>query len=106
MYEYSRSGNPTREVLEQCLAALENGKHGLAFASGLGATTAVTQMLKSGDHLLAADDMYGGTNRLFSNVTKNQGIEVTFADFVHLDKLKDGLRPNTKVYTSLWYTEK
>lgn len=54
-------------------------------------------MLKLGDHLLAADDMYGGTNRLFSNVTRNQGIDVTFADFVDLEQLKKGLKPNTKV---------
>lgn len=67
-YEYGRSGNPTRGVLETCLAKLDGGKHGLAFASGLGATTAITQMLSSGDNILSADDIYGGTNRLFSKI--------------------------------------
>lgn len=64
-YEYGRSGNPTRCVLEECIASLDNGKHGMCFASGLGATTCIFAMLSHGDHIVCGDDMYGGTNRLF-----------------------------------------
>lgn len=64
-FEYGRSGNPTRNVLEECLAALDGGKHGFAFSSGLGATTTLLGLLKAGDHILSGDDVYGGTNRLF-----------------------------------------
>lgn len=63
-FEYSRSGNPTRNVLEKCLASLDNGRYGLTFSSGLGATTAVLTMLSNGDHIVIGDDIYGGTNRL------------------------------------------
>src|SRR3970282_740208 len=64
-YEYSRTGNPTRTALEACLAALEEGKHGLAFASGMAATDAIIRLLSPGDHVLAGNDVYGGTFRLF-----------------------------------------
>ncbi|XP_017472292.1 PREDICTED: cystathionine gamma-lyase-like [Rhagoletis zephyria] len=63
-YEYSRSGNPTRNVLESCLAALEGGKYGLTFSSGLGAAMTVFSMLSNGDHIVVGDDVYGGTGRL------------------------------------------
>lgn len=64
-FEYGRSGNPTRNALEECLAALDGGKHALTFASGLGATTTLVSLLASGDHIISSDDVYGGTNRLF-----------------------------------------
>lgn len=67
-FEYSRSGNPTRAVLETALAKLDNAEYGLCFASGLGANTSITHLLKSGDHILCCDDVYGGTNRYFSKV--------------------------------------
>ena len=65
LYEYSRCGNPTRQCLEECLASLEKAKYALTFASGLGATTTLMFMLKSGDHIVSIDDVYGGTGRLF-----------------------------------------
>ncbi len=65
LYEYSRCGNPTRQCLEECLASLEKAKYALTFSSGLGATTTLMFMLKSGDHIVSIDDVYGGTGRLF-----------------------------------------
>jgi len=79
-YEYSRTGNPTRKALEDALASLEGGKHGLAFASGRAATTAVFSILKKGDHVIAGDDIYGGTYRLLEKVFRRWGLEVTYAD--------------------------
>jgi cystathionine beta-lyase/cystathionine gamma-synthase len=79
-YEYSRTGNPTRRTLESCLASLEEGEYGLAFASGMAAIVAVLSILRPGDHVVAAEDIYGGTYRLFERVYKQQGISVTYAD--------------------------
>ncbi|MDZ4677388.1 MAG: cystathionine gamma-synthase [Oligoflexia bacterium] len=96
-YEYSRTHNPTRKALEDNIAALEGGKHGLAFASGCAATTTVIQMLKAGDHVVCSDDVYGGTNRLFSKVINNNGIEFSFVDLTDLEKFKKSIKPNTKM---------
>ncbi|KAI8117896.1 hypothetical protein FF38_02166 [Lucilia cuprina] len=96
-FEYSRSGNPTRNVLEQCLASLDNAKFGLTFSSGLGASTAVLTMLSSGDHIVVGDDVYGGTNRLIRQVASRLGIEATFADSTNLEEFKNAIRPNTKL---------
>ena len=71
-FDYSRAGNPTRARYEACLAALENGEHGFAFASGLAASDAVIRTLQPGDHVLCSDDVYGGTFRLFERILKNQ----------------------------------
>lgn len=79
-YEYSRSGNPTREALEACLAALEGGRHGFAFASGSAATLTLLHTLSPGDHVVSGDDVYGGTFRLFDKVLKPMGVETTFLD--------------------------
>src|SRR5947207_13813934 len=79
-YEYSRSGNPTRTALETCLAALEGGERGLAFASGLAATTAVLSLLKPGDEVVAAADLYGGTYRLLERVFKPWGLVSRYTD--------------------------
>src|SRR5215213_3948757 len=79
-YEYSRSGNPTRAALETCLAALEGGERGLAFASGLAATTAVLSLLRPGDEVAAAADLYGGTYRLLDKVFKPWGLESRYTD--------------------------
>src|SRR6516162_8190359 len=79
-YEYSRSGNPTRTALETCLAALEGGDRGLAFASGLAATTAVLSLLKPGDGVAAAADLYGGTYRLLERVFKPWGLVARYTD--------------------------
>src|SRR5688572_21938508 len=89
-YEYSRSGNPTRAALETCLASLEGGERGLAFASGLAATTAVLSLLKPGDEVVAAADLYGGTYRLLERVFKPWGLVTHYtedaspADFTRL----------------------
>src|SRR5713101_6973470 len=82
-YEYSRSGNPTRQALETCLAALEGGERGLAFASGLAATTAVFSILKPGDEVAAAADLYGGTYRLLERVFKSWGLVARYTDDLH-----------------------
>lgn len=97
-FEYGRSGNPTRDVLEKCLASLDNGKHGLTFSSGLGVTTTVITMLSSGDHIVAGDDLYGGTNRLLRNVAMKMNIEVDFVDCTDLAKVEAAVKPNTKLF--------
>nr|CAD7433071.1 unnamed protein product [Timema monikensis] len=96
-YEYGRSGNPSRSVLEKCLASLDGAKHALTFSSGLGATTAVVQLLNAGDHIICVDDVYGGTNRLFSTIAARMNIETTFVDATIVDNIKNALRANTKL---------
>ncbi|XP_020815165.1 cystathionine gamma-lyase-like [Drosophila serrata] len=96
-YEYSRSGNPTRNVLETCFASLDNAKYGLTFSSGLGATTAVLTMLSSGDHIIMGDDVYGGTNRLIRQVATRLGISASFVDPTKLDAIKAAVKPETKL---------
>jgi len=96
-YEYSRSGNPTREALEKNLAALENGKYAFAFSSGLAAMTNILLLLKQGDHLLSIDDVYGGSRRLFTKVFGDFGLEFTFADFCQGKEILPHLTKNTKV---------
>ncbi len=99
-YEYSRSGNPTRTALEECLAALEGGSRGLAFASGLAAEdTALRTLLQPGDHIVVPDDAYGGTFRLIARVLSRWGVEHTPAALADLDAVRAAIRPNTKV---LW----
>ena len=96
-WEYSRTHNPTRRAYEDCLASLESGKFGFAFASGCAATTTIMHMLKSGDHVIAMDDMYGGTFRLFDKVMKHTGLEFTFADLTVTDNFTQAIKPNTKL---------
>src|SRR5689334_56033 len=79
-FEYARTDNPTRRTLEQCIAALEGGKQGIAFGSGCAATTAITQLLRPGDHIVACDDVYGGTFRIFDKLTRPMGVDVTWVD--------------------------
>jgi cystathionine beta-lyase/cystathionine gamma-synthase len=98
-YEYSRTGNPTRTALEQCLASLENAAHGLAFASGLAATSAVLNLLSAGDHVVAAEDLYGGTYRLFERVYRRYGLDFTYVDAREPANLRAALRPETRL---LW----
>src|SRR5690606_1961912 len=74
-YEYSRTSNPTRKAYEDCLASLEEGVRGFAFASGCAATTTIMHLLKAGDHVVASDDMYGGSFRLFDKVIRHNGVE-------------------------------
>ncbi|KAL7017228.1 hypothetical protein ACKWTF_010294 [Chironomus riparius] len=96
-FEYSRSGNPTRNVLETCLAGLDNAKYALTFSSGLGTQTAILSMLKTGDGIITGDDIYGGTNRLFRNLAANMGIEVQFVDLTDLKNLEKAIKPNVKL---------
>ncbi|MBD2387943.1 cystathionine gamma-synthase [Cylindrospermum sp. FACHB-282] len=96
-YEYSRTGNPTRNALEQSLASIENGKFGLAFASGLAATTTVLSLLKTGDHIVAGDDLYGGTYRLLEKVVNNWGVKTTYIDIDNIPEFETAIQPNTKL---------
>lgn len=96
-FEYGRSGNPTRNTLEECLAALDGGKYGLTFASGLGATTTLVALLNHGDHIVSSDDVYGGTNRLLRQVVSRLGINTTFTDFTNIEKVKNAMQENTKM---------
>ena len=99
-YEYSRTANPTRTALEECMAALEGADHGLAFASGLAATMAVMSLLSPGDHIVAGDDLYGGTYRLFDNVLKEGNkLDFDYVDTTDPDSVERALRPETKM---LW----
>ncbi|MEM6559592.1 MAG: cystathionine gamma-synthase [Myxococcota bacterium] len=95
-FEYSRSQNPTRFALEANLAALEGAKHGVAFASGCAASTTVLHLLKHGDHVICADDVYGGTFRLFDKVIRHNGIDFSFVDLTDLDALRAAIRPETR----------
>jgi len=96
-YEYGRSGNPTRDVLEKCLAALDNAKHGITFSSGLAATSTITQMLSAGDHIVSMDDLYGGTNRYFRKVASKFNLETSFVDATDPTAVEKAMRPNTKM---------
>ncbi|MGO8995473.1 MAG: cystathionine gamma-synthase [Polyangiaceae bacterium] len=96
-FDYSRAGNPTREALEKCFAALEGGKHGVAFGSGCAATIAILLMLKSGDHVLVGDDVYGGTFRIFDKVMKQFGVSATFLDMSDPAKVRAALQPTTRL---------
>jgi cystathionine gamma-lyase len=96
-YDYSRAGNPTRTALEGCLAALEGARHGVAFGSGCAASTAVLLLLKAGDHVLVADDVYGGTFRIFDKVLAQFGISATFVDMTDPARVAASLLPNTRL---------
>ena len=99
-YEYSRSQNPTREAFERCVADLENGARGYAFASGLAAMSTVLELLDSGAHIVSSDDLYGGTFRLFERVRRRSaGLNFTFADLTDPQALRCAIRPETKM---LW----
>jgi len=95
-FDYSRSNNPTRKVLEDLIARLEHGSNGLAFSSGLAAIDAVLRLLNTGDHIVAVDDIYGGTYRLLHTVYKRFGVEVTQVDTSDLSVVQNAIQPNTK----------
>ncbi|WNV87069.1 cystathionine gamma-synthase [Umezawaea sp. Da 62-37] len=97
-FEYSRTGNPTRSALEECLASLEGGRHGRAFASGMAATdTALRSLLRPGDHVVIPNDAYGGTFRLLDKVMSHWGIEYTPVSLSDVDAVRAAVRPNTKL---------
>jgi cystathionine beta-lyase/cystathionine gamma-synthase len=99
-YEYSRTANPTREALETCLAALENAKYALAYASGLAATAAVCSLLKSGDHAIVFEEVYGGTFRLFKKLEESYGIEFSYLSCKSVHTLESAITPKTKL---VWF---
>lgn len=96
-YDYSRSGNPTREALEKTIAELEGGTRGLAFASGIAAISSAFMLLSSGDHIVITEDVYGGTFRFVTEVLPRFGIEHSFADFTDIDAITRAIQPNTKL---------
>ena len=96
-YEYSRASNPTRTALENALASIENGVRGLAFSSGLAATDCILRSLKAGDEVIAMDDLYGGTYRMFSRIYANSGIKFLFVDMTNLTKFEALINQNTKL---------
>ncbi len=95
-YEYSRTKNPTRQALEDCLAALEGAKYGAAFSSGCAAADAIMHLLDAGDHVVCSDDVYGGTFRLFDKVFKRQGLHFSFVDLSNPANLESAITPKTK----------
>jgi len=96
-WDYSRAGNPTRDRLQEALAALEGGKTGHVFGSGMAAITALVAPLHAGDHMICSHNVYGGTARLLDQVIRHYGIEVQYVDLADLDALKAALRPTTKL---------
>ena len=98
-YDYSRTANPTRKVLEDTIAQLEGGKAGFAFATGMAAETTAIHLLKAGDHVISGDDVYGGTYRLFQDVMPDFGLEFTFLRMDSRQRIEDAIRPNTRM---LW----
>ncbi|HEX7754013.1 MAG TPA: cystathionine gamma-synthase [Niabella sp.] len=96
-YDYSRAGNPTRTALERSLAALENAKHGLAFSSGVAATETVVKLLKPGDEVIAASDLYGGTYRLFSKIWEDYGIRFIYTNTSNIENIAGAVTDKTKL---------
>jgi cystathionine gamma-synthase len=95
-YDYSRLQNPTREELENTLARLENGNCGFAFASGMAAVATALELFKSGEHIIVSDDLYGGTYRLFEEISKEHGLDFTYVDTTDVRKIKEAIKSNTK----------
>lgn len=96
-FEYARSQNPTRKALEEALAIIENGKYGLAFSSGVAATDAVIKLLQPGDEIIAGNDMYGGTYRLFTKVFEKFGLKFHYVDMTNADNVRLYINQNTKL---------
>ncbi|NJW54533.1 aminotransferase class I/II-fold pyridoxal phosphate-dependent enzyme, partial [Salinimicrobium oceani] len=96
-FQYSRTGNPTRAALERSFASIENGKYGLAFASGLAALDAVIKLLKSGDEIISTNDLYGGSYRLFTRIFEKMGIRFHFVSMEDADGIEQYINENTKM---------
>jgi cystathionine gamma-lyase len=96
-FEYARTQNPTRFAWEHCVAALEKGRHGFAFSSGLAAISTVLHLLKSGDHVIASDDMYGGTYRIFERVFRDLGLDFTYVDMADPERIAAARKPTTRM---------
>ncbi len=96
-YDYARTGNPTRTALEACLAALEDAQYGLCFASGMAAIDTLLRLIMPGEHVLASDDVYGGTYRLFTRVLREYGLSFDFVELADLDRVRAAIKPNTRL---------
>lgn len=96
-FEYSRTGNPTRAALETCMASLEEGTYGLAFASGMAAETAILSLLSAGDHIVSCDDTYGGTYRIFERVMRRYNVEASYVAASNVAAFEKAIRPHTKM---------
>lgn len=96
-FDYTRSSNPTRQVLEENLALLENGRYGVCYASGMSAVDAVMKLLKAGDHVVCSDDVYGGVSRHFNQVLTTYGLTFTYVDSTDPKNIEDAIRPETKL---------
>jgi len=96
-FDYTRSSNPTRQVLEDNLAALESGRHGVCFASGMSAVDAVMKLFQAGDHVVCSDDVYGGVSRHFNQVLSKYGLQFTYVDSAAPQNVADAIRPETKL---------
>jgi cystathionine beta-lyase/cystathionine gamma-synthase len=96
-YEYSRGGNPTRTALEECIASLEGGDFGIAYGSGMAAITGATQLLSAGDHVVVADDLYGGTHRLFTQVLPRYQLQFTYVDATRPENVAKAIQPSTRM---------
>ncbi|MEM1485974.1 PLP-dependent aspartate aminotransferase family protein [Oscillospiraceae bacterium PP1C4] len=95
-FDYSRAQNPTREHLEKVVCALENGFDTMAFSSGMAAVTALMELFSPGDHIIASDDLYGGSHRLFHHISMKNGLTFDFVDTFHIDNIQGRIRPETK----------
>ena len=97
-YDYSRTSNPTRHAFEVCVASLEEGEKAHAFSSGVAAISACVELLQPGDHIIAMDDLYGGTVRLFNEIKSiSQGIEISYVDMSKEENIEASIKPNTKM---------
>jgi cystathionine beta-lyase/cystathionine gamma-synthase len=96
-FEYSRTQNPTRSALEECIAAIEDGRYGLAFASGMAAESAILSLLSAGEHLISCDDLYGGSYRIFERVMRRYNVETTYVAAGNIAGYEQAIRPNTKM---------
>ncbi len=96
-FEYGRTSNPTRSALEGCIAALEEGRYGLAFASGMAAESAILSLLSSGDHIVSCDDLYGGSYRIFERVMRRYNVETSYVPVGNPAAYEKAIRPNTKM---------
>ncbi len=96
-YDYTRASNPTREILENNLAALEGGKHGICFSSGMAAVDSIMKLFKSGDHIVCSDDVYGGVSRLYNNLLVNYDLTFTYVNSSNPQEVEDAIQDNTKL---------
>jgi len=96
-YEYSRTDNPTRTALQECLASLENAKYGLSFASGMSTISTIMNLLKAGDHIVSSDDVYGGTYRIFEEVFRDYGLKYDYVNISNLSEIESAIKPETKM---------